>query len=120
MSRISEFEMFSGSGEDRMLSQRGWWPCPPPAMHCKQTRTGEMEKGMMAPRAIHDGIAKKRRYFLGQRTEIQYPPGFFFFVLWIKLWFIHVAILLIAQSAWQKSYTEVPLVAKPPPQDTCC
>lgn len=78
MSRISEFEMFSGSGEDRMLSQRGWWPCPPAAMRCKQTRTGEMEKGMMAQRAIHDGIAKKRRYFLGQRTENQYPPGFFF------------------------------------------
>lgn len=82
----------------------------------------------------HQQHPKKGRGFLGRRTEVQYPlRGFFFFfdllffhiiavflVSRIKL--LHVASLIAARGALctQRLHTELHLVAKPPPHNTCC
>lgn len=56
-----------------------------------------MEQGVMAHRAIHDGIAKKRRCILGQRTKNSISPRGF-------ICSVDKSVLLSAPSVWQKSH----------------
>lgn len=132
-SRVSEVKVVGGAGEARTLPQRGWWWCPSLTTHCKQTRNGEMEKGVRAQRAIRGGMAKMGRGFLGWRTEVQYllrgillNLQFFqivavFLVSCIKLGFITCSKLpSCSQCLAEKLHTEVRLVANPPPHNTCC